>query len=359
MKKHHLYILLSFLIFSCNQKKELFTLNATLTNIPDNTLFYLKDLANITLDSAYVINGKLSVKAKLKSSTPERLTLFAISPEFIYVPLYVSNEQVTFKADKTDFPWKIDMSGSEYQDQAERFNQVEYQRQLLKAKLKNKYGSDKELLYEKTEKMSDSLDNESVKLIKENFNSHIALRKVQYYRPKFSTKELSNLYNQLDDKLKETIEGKAVKLQSEYPNPKVGDTYYDSRAVNQNRDTLSLSDIKNKYILLHFSSYNCYGSQLSLPELKELHNNYVDDLEIISISTDIKRESWEKHVKRDSIPWNYLWDGKGNYNDIYVKYWGIATPTYVLISPDKIIREKWYGYGKGIIKEKLGKFLEK
>ncbi len=340
-------------------KNEFFTLDATLTNISDSTLFFLNDLANITLDSAYVVNGKLSLKGKIDSQGPERLTLFSASPEFIYTPLLIGNERVIFEADKSDFPWNIDMSGSVHQDQAERFNQVSYQRQRLIEKLKKSIDSDKELLAERKEIVSDSLDNEMADVLKENFNSYAALSIFQHYKTKFSAKELVDLYNQLDDELKETAIGKAIKLHSEFSKPEVGDEYYDYRAVNQNGDWLSLSDIESKYILLHFSSSACYGSQLSLPELKEIYSNYADDLEIISISTDIDRESWENHVKRDSISWNYLWDGGGDYNDAFVKYWGMGTPTYVLISPDGIIRERWIGFGDGIIKEKLGEHIKK
>ena len=341
-----------------NNKGE-FTLNATLTNIPDSTLFYLKDKAGITLDSTFVINGKIFLKSNLNSKSPEELMLLTMSPEFIYTLLLVRNEQVSFKADKSDFPWGIDMIGSKYQDNAEKFNKIEYQRQLLGKDLKSIYGSDDKVLSKKLKTLSDSLDTETVKLIKENFNSYAALSRFKYHKSSFSTEELSILYKKLDNELKETTIGKAVKLQSEFPKPEVGDRYYDYSAMNKNGETFSLSNVKNKYMLLHFSSLACYHSKLSLTELKELQSSYIDDLEIISISTDIDKESWENHVTRDSITWNYLWDGKGNYSDAYVKYWEVGTPNYVLISPEKIILERWFGYRDGIIKENVEKYLNK
>ena len=362
MKK--LIILFPFLvILSCknevNPKTEqkLFTLEANLVNIPDSTLFYLKPISNITIDSAYVINGHLSLKGELKSQHPELLTLYTIDPEFIYTQLLVENENVTFTADKEDFPWNINMSGSIHQDDAEKFNKIMYKKQVLKNELVLAYSSEKKILSKKINEMTDSLDNVTVELIKENFNSYAALRNFLHHKTKFSNEELSNLYNKLDSELRETIAGKAVKLQSEFPNPKVGDKFYDYRATNQKGDTLALSDIKNKYILIHFSSLACYGSQLSLPDLKEIYKDNTDSLEIVSISTDIDKEQWLNHVMRDSIPWHYLWDGNGNYNDAYIKYWEKGTPNYVLISPNKIILEKWFGYAEGLIEEKISKHL--
>ena len=77
---------------------------------------------------------------------------------------------------------------------------------------------------------------------------------------------------------------------------------------------------------------------------------------VSTISEDSSRKQWQNTVKKDSIPWTYLWDGKGEYGDAVVKYWSIGTPDS-LISPDKIILEKWFGYEDGIIKDKLEKHL--
>jgi peroxiredoxin len=352
-------LLLVFVLIACKTatKEKLFSLDATLIDIPDSTLFFLKNKANIVLDSAYIINSKLSLKAKLNPKSPEDLILITTSPEFIYTLLLVGNEQITFEAKKTDFPWNIDISGSVYQDQLEIFNQVEYQRQQIKTKFKKRSDLDKKRLSEKMAIVSDSLDKEVVRLIRENFNTYAALSKFKYHKTKFSTQELSSLYSQLDDELKATNYGKAVKLQSEFPKPNIGDNYYNYSALNQKGNKIALSNIKNKHVLLHFSSLACYGSQSSLPELKALRKDYVDELEIVSISVDLNKELWEKHVKRDSIPWNYLWDGRGDYNDAYIKYWEIGTPNYVLISPDKVILERWFGFRNGIFREKLEKYL--
>lgn len=358
------FLLALLILVSCNNAPienntdtESFTLEATLTNIPDSTLFYLKDPTSTMLDSAYVVNGKLALSSQLKTTAPQKLTLYTIEPEFIYTLLLVGNDQVTFKADKSDFPWNIDLSGSVHQDEAEKFNQIEFQRQRLSAALRSNYEQDEALLSEQLKRLSDSLDHEIIQLLKANFNSYAALNRFKYYKDAFSTKELSALYAQLDDALKETVFAKAVKLQSEFPKPEVGDPYYDYRATNQYGNTVALSDTKDKYLLLHFSSLACYGSQLSLPELKALHNKYPDALDIVSISADLDQELWKNHVKRDSITWNYLWDGKGDYSDACIKYWEKGTPNYVLIAPDRTILERWWGYREGLLKETVGKHL--
>lgn len=344
---------------SCKKENNLFSLEANLTNISDSTLFYLESLKTSSkIDSGYIVNGSLYLEGQLQH--PEKLFLFAIdakSKEFIYTYLFVENEQVTLKSDKRDFPWNIDVFGSFHQDQAEMFNQIMYQRQEIIKELNLTHNSEKELLSKKITQAKDSLDDVTVKLIKKHFNSYAALDFFKHYKTKFSNEELSSLYDKLDLELKETISGKSVKLQSKYSNPKVGDKYYDYSAINQHGDTVALSDIKDKYILLHFSSSACYPSQLSLTELKKIYQHHGNDLEIVSISEDFNREHWLNTVKVDSIPWIYLWDGKGEFNDAVIKYWEIGTPNYVFISPDKIILEKWFGYRDGIFEEKLKEYL--
>jgi len=359
--KFILVLLLSVGIFSCKNEKNVFILEANFTDISDGTLFKLKSMKTGNhIDSSRVINGQIMLKGLLSSQHPEKLILSAIdsiSKEFIYTFLLVENEHITFKATKKDFPWNIDAFGSKHQDKAERFNKILYQKQQITNELKRIHSSDKKLLSKKVKDVSDSLDNVAFALIKQEFNSYAALENFKYHKTKFSVDELSSIYDKLDVELRETVSGKAIKLQSEYPKPLIGDTYYDYSALNQNEEAMSLSQINNKYILLHFSSFDCYYSQLALPELRKIFKANGNNLEIVSISADVNKEQWQNHLKRDSIPWTYLWDGKGDFGDAYVKYWESGTPNYVLISPNKIILDKWFGFRNGLIEEKLDKYL--
>lgn len=366
MKNPMIFLLLIGLtVLSCkkeqNQNNQ-FSLEASLTNISDGTLFYIKSWdSNTKLDSARVTEGQIHLEGQLNLGHPEKLFLYAIdsiSKEFIYTNLIVENESVNFKADKVDFPWNIDVHGSEHQDKAEMYNQIEQSRQEKIKALKLKYSPEEdELRFARVEEISDSLDLQIVKLINEDYNTYAALSFFTKHKTKFTNDQLKAFYNALDTNLKSTAIAESIKLQSEYPMPKVGDRYYDYSAIDQNGSTLSLSDIHDKYILLHFSSSACYPSQLSLAELKPLYEKHGDSLEVVSISEDVDKNDWLNTVEADSIPWPYLWDGKGAYSDAVVKYWEIGTPNYVLISPDKVILEKWFGYYEGIFDDKLKQYF--
>lgn len=366
MKKERFYLLAIFLIISisCKAQKAQFTISANLKNVSEGTLFYLKSWdTNQIIDSVYVRKGHLFIKGNI-SSTPENFLLYAtdsLSKEFLYTNLLLGkgDKNLKFNANKQDFPWNIDASGSVSQDAAEKFNQIEYEKQNIIKQLKKSLHNDKKLLSNKLKQVSDSLDNVKIDLIKKHFNSYAALINFKYYKSQFPKEDLANLYSKLSQELKQSKYGKAIKMQMEYPAPKVSDTYYDYTAINQNGDTISLSQIKNKYILLHFSSATCYYSQQSLPELKSIYKQYFANLEIVKISQDVDKTTWTKSIIKDSIPWTNLWDGKGDLGDAVIKYGTIGTPNYVLISPDRKIIEKWFGYEEGIILNKIKKHLDK
>jgi len=359
--KFYYLTIIIFLLVSCQKEKDGFTIKANLKDISNGTLFYLESWdTRKKIDSAYVYNGSLSLEGKLNH--PENLFLYAtdsLSKEFIYTNLLIGNENIQFNATKQDFPWNINASGSASQDVAEKFNQIEFQRHKIREDLKNTFDGNKKLLSEKLAYLSDSLDNVKVALIKRNINSYSALGQlIQYYKNRFSKEELTNLYSKLNPKFKQSKYGKAIKMLVEFPAPDIGDKYYDYTAINQKGDTFSLSQIKNRYILLHFSSAACFPSQMSLPEQKKLYKQYGSNLEIVKISEDTDKKVWKKSIEKDSIPWFNLWDGKSTFSSAVLKYGVVGTPNYVLISPEKRILEKWFGYEDGIIQAKLKKHLE-
>ena len=51
-----------------------------------------------------------------------------------------------------------------------------------------------------------------------------------------------------------------------------------------------------------------------------IDKTYSDSLEIISFSGDSKKDIWLNSLKRDSVTWISLWDGKGRYSETYIKY---------------------------------------
>lgn len=170
--------------------------------------------------------------------------------------------------------------------------------------------------------------------------------------------EVIALYNKLDETWKQ--HELAQNIQTYLFPPaivKVGDEMADSDIYDLQGNIHHLAELKGRYILLDFWSCGCGPCVSSLPEMKEVAEQYADKLHIVSLSTDAEnvwKKASEKHVL-SGFNWNDL---KGR-NGLWAKYDVRGLPCYVLIAPDGRIADKWTGYGNGYLKQKLQQLMPK
>lgn len=115
-------------------------------------------------------------------------------------------------------------------------------------------------------------------------------------------------------------------------------------------DTLRLSSLKGKVVLLDFWASWCGPCRLSNKELVKLYAKYKDKgFEIYSVSIDAKKHDWENAIKKDKIKWLQVNDN-GGWDAATVAAWNInAIPTSFLIDKE----------GKLLAMDLEGKELEK
>ena len=106
-------------------------------------------------------------------------------------------------------------------------------------------------------------------------------------------------------------------------------------------DTLSLESLMGKFVLLDFWATWCPPCVASVGELKELARKYPRErLVIVSISSDVDEQAWRSFVADRNMQWEHYWDRDRMLQRVY----GVrAVPTYFLIGPDGIIRERIVG----------------
>lgn len=372
MIKTYLLIPIIGLLFNSSSclKEKGFTIAGKVTGFADSSKVYLKNWSTEEiLDSTWIDNNEFMLEGKL-NDLPENLLLYIIeaaSGKFIYTNLLIGNESIQVNGDIKDFPWHVTITGSPIQDVANQLNQIEYNKTLQQDKLSlylsslpdsSRQSQEKEVK-EKLKTIADSTEQVKLAFLKKNFNTYAALVNFIYYKNSFDSATLHALYNRLSRELKQTMYGKAIKMQLDNPAPQLGDTYYDFEALDEKGSKHTLSEIRNKYILLHFSHAACFPSVSSLKELKSMNEKYEDTLSIVKISLDVKKQDWMRSLQRDTIPWLNLWDGKGNYSPAVIKYGILGTPNFILISPDKKVVSRWFGYEEGMIEREIQKALNK
>ena len=165
------------------------------------------------------------------------------------------------------------------------------------------------------------------------------------------------LYGRMSEEDKNTSSGNQITTFLFPPSiVEVGDDFADGDFFDITGKTKHLSDYLGKYLLIDFWASWCQPCIMALPEMKEISETYRDKLTIISISID-SDAIWKTAMDTHDTPWANIRDPKG-ISGLAANYGVEMIPNYVMISPEGIIVDKWDGYGKGSIKEKVSENIK-
>ena len=122
--------------------------------------------------------------------------------------------------------------------------------------------------------------------------------------------------------------------------------------------SFSLSSQKGKLILIDFLATWCAPCVGELPELKKLYETYSDQVktnkfEIVGVSLDKNKESWQKAIDRFTINWIQISDLKFWKSPVAKAYEIDELPFNVIIDGEGII------IAKNLHEKELEEFLKK
>ena len=117
---------------------------------------------------------------------------------------------------------------------------------------------------------------------------------------------------------------------------------------NPNGEQMSLSDIKNKLILIDFWASWCGPCRRENPNLVDAYKKYNktkfkegNGFEIYSLSLDKKQEAWVKAINQDQLFWEYHVSDLGGWQSAGSQKYGISSiPSNVIINGKGIIIAK-------------------
>lgn len=230
--------------------------------------------------------------------------------------------------------------------------------------------------YATIDKKSDSLYEKfskvSYQFIAAHPNSYVSAFQLTLYKTRWPVDSVKLLYNNLSPSIRNSFDGKEIKETiSEIDDNSAGKRAKEFSATNVNGSLISLSDFKNKYVLLDFWGSWCVPCRQSTPHLidlfKKYHNN---DLDIIGVAEeyDGTGAAWKTAIKKDGTDiWYNVLSGlnidkdKGvdNSQSIVKKFGVHVFPTKILIDRTGIIIGRYEGTdNEAVLDKKLSEIFK-
>ncbi len=118
--------------------------------------------------------------------------------------------------------------------------------------------------------------------------------------------------------------------------PRPGEMAPDFAFTSFTGETVKLSDLRGRYILLDFWATWCGPCVSAIPAVRRLHDTYAIDkrLVILGMSLDDDSDRARQFVENAKLPWTHGALGSRPDNPVLAKYAISSIPAYFLIGPD-------------------------
>src|ERR1700676_497966 len=289
-----------------------FEIIGNVSGFKDSTYIGLYDFStgeNVFMDSTQVINGKFVFRGSINK---DYQSVGLLCQRNIKV-FWIESGVIHFNAEKGDFHNAV-ITGSAMQDENNQLDSI------VRAN-----PNDQKEAY--------------IAYIKSHPNSLISGSTLKIYCTTWGKDTSKLLYDGLSEKVKQSEFGKIIyKYLSLNKNIQVGDKFVDFTLPDINGNNVSLSDYKNKYVLLDFWGSWCQACREENPNLVKTYNEFKDKgFDILGVSCETTKHWWLDAVHHDNITWENVSDLTGRDNKAALIYGISYYPANFLIAPNGTI----------------------
>lgn len=315
-------------------------------------LSFEKDLSWQTRDSVEVKNGQFKLAGKVSVPTRVMLTLTqANSPrknnQQDALALFIENTQISVTAKDSISNASVNGSRSDRESRELQASIKPFTDEFIR--LNNEFrGKPKDEAYKKAWDKAASLlveiKNTYFNFAATHLNSFMGLYTFNQnvLDNKFDPAKVEPLFYKFSPELQSSELGKlALKRIEAGKRRQTNIKATDFTQNDLNGKPFTLSSLRGKYVLVDFWASWCVPCRAESPNLLKAYQALKSkNFEVVSVSLDNSRASWENAVKTDKLPWIHVCDLKGMNNAVALMYAISSVPQNLLINPQGVIIAK-------------------
>ncbi len=336
-------------------KEEGYVINGKIESLPSNSiaiLSYQQQDSTVT-DSVNIKDGEFIFKGKVAhpSQATIRLRHGKYFPKESWKAdsyyFFLGNEEIQLST--KDSVKYANIEGSILNDEAKEIDGLTTpltdEIQALFKRMEGRSKEDKLITYDTIQTYVDSIKVVAHQFIMSHPNSYVSLNRfLRHEMPKnFDPIAADKNFNDLfDADLQKTPTGKLIAdIIAVAKKSQLGKEAMNFTQTALNGEPFELNSLRGKYVLVDFWASWCKPCRAENPFVVKAYNKYkTENFEIVGVSLDADKKSWENAVEKDQLPWIHVSDLKYWKNEVAVQYGVNSVPANILVNPEGIIIAK-------------------
>ncbi|WBL26929.1 redoxin domain-containing protein [Zunongwangia sp. HGR-M22] len=338
------------------EKDKGYSISGKADGIENGKKIYISELTDLNqrperIDSTTVKDGKFEADlAETKSPNLSYLEVEGVNGMVLFIS---ENENIDFTLYKDSLQTSKKQGGKQNEllnEYLENLNSINKEVSNLRVEMRSAYQSQDSTKLETLQgTQQEIMDNDKLfkkQIIKENKDAFVSLMAIMdlLRMQGATTKELKEMYNSLNEEIKNTPLGSKVGEQLESMTAtEIGSKAPDFSATTPEGENLALRDVLGKVTIVDFWASWCKPCRKENPNVVKVYNKYHDKgLNIIAVSLDKEedKDKWLQAIKDDGLIWNHVSNLQA-WNDPIAKKYGVrAIPATFILDENGVIVDR-------------------